>query len=65
MEQDANLKRQVEDNGVIINELDATEQSFNLPASLKPVEKNKNPFTANDNKIELINPGIEPETEEM
>lgn len=56
LEQNANLKRLVEDNGVIINELDTTEQGFDIPASLKPAKKNSNPFTVTNSEIKVIDP---------
>ena len=56
LEQSANLRMLAELNGVILNELEASTQTFDLPASLQPVKKDSNPFTVTNNKIELINP---------
>jgi hypothetical protein len=56
LEQDANLRLLAENNGVIISGLDSTEQSFDLPASLKPAKKNSNPFTVTNSEIKVIDP---------
>ena len=45
LEQSANLKYLVENNGVILNELDSANETFDIPASLKPAKKESNPFT--------------------
>lgn len=59
----SDLRYQVENNGVTLNELTFTEQSFDLPASLKPAKKNNNPFTVKNHVIKIITPGTEPESD--
>lgn len=54
LEQNANTKMLAEQNGVVMNELYATDETIDLPASLKPKKKDSNPFTATGNKIEMV-----------
>ena len=56
LEQNSNLKMLLESKGVIVNNLPTESESFNTPASLQPKKIDKNPFTAPNNKIELIDP---------
>ena len=54
--ENANLKSCVEAAGVIISELPTTNETFDMPAALKPIKKDSNPFTVTNNKIEVIDP---------
>jgi hypothetical protein len=56
LEQSGNLKMLVETTGVITSELPEDGQRFDLPVSLKPQKKERNPFTVKNNIIEIYKP---------
>jgi phage terminase small subunit len=56
LEQNANLRHLVEDQGVITNEMNRTVESFDITMSLKPSTKKTNPFTVKNNKLEIFDP---------
>ncbi len=56
MEGNAMLRIEAENNGVIINELHSDNADFDIPASLKPVKKNSNPFTVTNSETKVIDP---------
>jgi len=53
---DSNSRLIAEENGIIINELHTRIPSIHIPTSLKPKEKDRNPFKAKANKIEMVDP---------
>ena len=61
LEQNAHLKMLVEDNGVNVNELPISDETFDIPIALKPVKKDTNPFTVKGHTIEIYKPEIENE----
>lgn len=54
--QNPHLKMIAEEHGVITSELYSPPKKGKMPIALQPPQKDKNPFTAKGNKIELINP---------